>query len=91
MNFYRVVVFKASDADPKTNLSYHATQSDAHAVAKTHGTNDWQTSVVELIEVPSDKDGVLKLLNGFTYESFSVRRNWELTTRGGLKEVPLED
>lgn len=63
------------------------TLADAHEAlkARKHG----QDPYIDLIDVPTDKAGILALLNddGFAYISKLPRmRSWALTDRGGLRE-----
>ena len=67
---------------------YDGTLSDAHATAKTLQPRD--AVRIELVEVPTDKEGILALLNRMetVTNTFTVERTWALTARGGLHEVP---
>ena len=88
MHFYRVILDRNGlDKD----YSHHAKQSDAHEAARGYHPSDWYAVVVELIDVPVDKDGVLALLRGYSIDDFDPLRMWVLTPRGALAERPPRD
>lgn len=66
------------------NQRYFATMKEAHEAAKQMSRFN---VTIELVEVPLDQANVLRLLNadGGTQQSL---RYWELSVRGGLKEIP---
>jgi hypothetical protein len=82
MKAYRVIRDGAERAD------YEGTLSDAHATAKALTPRD--AVRIELVEVPTDKEGVLALLNRpqTVTQTFAVEQTWALTARGGLRDVP---
>lgn len=68
-----------------SNASYQPTLTDAHRAAKKLSYFD---ACIEEVEVPTDKAGVLRLLNAeTTNDMFTPLRTWVLTHRGGLKEA----
>lgn len=84
MNFYRTIRFDGDEFpvwDPTLAL--------AHKSLKLRGANQ-PAARIELFDVPSDKAGILALLNGATAEDLGLgaQNTWCLATRGGLKEIP---
>ena len=67
---------------------HHATLADAHKTAKGYSQQDYHRLFVELIDVPTDKAGILDLLRGYSVESsFQPVKTWGLTPRGALTEA----
>ncbi len=89
MHFYRVLYEGPADVSP-SDWSHHGTQAQAHTAAKGYGDRDGVR--VELIDVQSDKAGILSLLQGYSpadsCDNVKVLKTWKLTARGGLTEVP---
>lgn len=71
-----------------TDSCYVATFNEARKWAKTVPPLQRYDSEVRLVEVPTDKAGVLRLLNGEGTET--TVRVWVVTDRGGLKEITDE-
>jgi hypothetical protein len=46
-------------------------------------------NLIEQFDVPIDKEGILRLLNG-GFAEFEPQRQWEFTAKGGLVEVNTE-
>jgi hypothetical protein len=67
---------------------YSGDRAQAHGAAKTQQPR--AAVRVELVDVPTDKAGVLALLNedATARSAFQVERTWALNVRGGLREVP---
>lgn len=95
MKFYEIA---KDHHDPLTEVHYRGTLSDAQTVARAFA--DHVPVRVTEVEVGSDKEAVLQLLNlalGVTTTSSeestepavikSRGRQWAVTKRGGLKEV----
>lgn len=79
--------------DDTHKFLYAPTIADAHKRAKDEAPDQgpkfdrFDVSISE-VEVPTDKAGILTLLNDDPGTwSFKILRTWELTGRGGLKEV----
>lgn len=78
-----------------TALSFWAgTLGEARRIAKS-GTADGKKFMrdwvrIEEVEVPTDKAGVLALLNG-TERNEKTLRVWSMTDRGGLRIVNEEE
>lgn len=87
MHFYRTL-YEPAQAVAPVNTDHRATLAEAHTAAK--GYAGWQRDYVriELIDVPTDKAGVLALLQGHSLDDFQPVKTWKLTPRGGLREVP---
>ena len=79
MNFYR------ASADDN-HYSWHGTLADAHKAAKVWPQCFRHDVLIELFDIPADKEGVLDLLRG-DKPMTTVLRTWMLTHRGGLKEI----
>lgn len=91
MHFYRTYLLRSGLA-PENTVSHRCTLAEAHACAKAFGKSDWNDVVVDLIDVPTDKAGVLSLLmGGHGIDDLKAIRTWDLTPRGGLREAALED
>lgn len=67
--------------------AWHRTLSEAHADAKLSASRA-DVSIM-LRDYPSDQATVCGLFNGIRPEGKPLRR-WKLTTRGGLREVPVD-
>ena len=80
MNIYRTV-----DTGPNGSADAHATLGDAHANAKKFNTTSWHLIRIELLDVQTDKLGVVALMNHDPITK--LLRTWCLTARGGLKEI----
>jgi hypothetical protein len=91
MNFYRTYYSRPGAFVGLQGLNYHAVLKDAHVEAKKFPKDDWAFVFIELVEIPTDKAGVLALLRGIEHGNVRVMRSWELTSRGGLNEVPVEE
>lgn len=73
------------DTNPTTVLQFDGTLKDAHDSVKVIDKHRWPDIRVELVDVPADKERLLRLLNGDAV--FDVLRTWKLTPRGGLTEI----
>jgi hypothetical protein len=91
MNFYRTYYYRPGVHFGFQGLNYHPVLKDAHVEAKKFDKDDWAFVFIELVDIPTDKTGVLALLRGIEHGNVKPRRSWELTTRGGLNEVPVEE
>lgn len=85
MNVYRITRFHGDTP------AYRDTLKAAQAKAK-EGMERRQLGEtrVDLIDVPTDKTGVIALLNMFSEcgaVSYSALRTWKLSARGGLAEI----
>jgi hypothetical protein len=89
MQFYRVYLQRPG-GEREGNF-HHGTMAEAHKEAKAFQKEDWRHVYVDLIDVPTDKQGVLNLLQRSYVEPFPALRTWELTTRGGLIDVAAEE
>lgn len=97
MKFYEVIR-DHSETDP--HYSYFGTLASAHAEGKTVDPADRPNVRITEVEVGSDKEAVLALLNealGTQMDDFrnedliqSRGRVWKLSTRGGLVELTPE-
>lgn len=83
MIFYRITIFKGDE-----HPTWVATMPDAHAHLKKVGAFQ-PDARIELFDLPTDKLGILRTLNGEDAEGMglSAQRTWKLTARGGLSEV----
>ena len=78
MRFYKV--------DDSCGAVFCGTIAEAHATAKGGSFNKLYVEIEE-VEVPTDKAGVLDILNTNPGElQFKALRKWCLTPRGGLQE-----
>lgn len=84
MNFYVVT-------DGLNAAHYCATLDEAHQKMKQAPASRRHFVEAVLVDVSTDKANMLRLLNlERGYESEPLRR-WELTPRGGLKEVNAKE
>ena len=87
MNVYRVF-----DITPGEHPTYCGTQAEAHSAAKgLDGSNYFPDQRIELVDVPTDKDSIIKLLNADPFNDpwpGTVLRTWRLGERGGMVECP---
>lgn len=84
MNFYRTLLERDG---LMPDVSHFDTLAAAHESAKGYSNHERGWLRIELIDVPTDKAGVLALLRGYSPDDFKPVRTWALTPRGGLKEV----
>ena len=83
MLFYRIL----PDTMGLGPACYKGTAAEAHVEAKALANRS--DVRVELIEVATDKAGVLRLLNGVaTIDALNVTQTWKLSPRGGLVDCP---
>ena len=88
MIFYRVL-FEASAT--VRDYSHHATLADAHHAAQGYPKDQRECVLVEQFEVRSDKGGILELLQGYDpFSDLPAAKRWELSARGGLREIAIE-
>jgi len=84
MKFYHV---EAAEDDANQRGVWYATLSAAHKDQKGRWPAVFRPTVrIYEVEVPTDKDGVLLLLNGIG-EGVKSGRVWTLSSRGGLAEM----
>jgi hypothetical protein len=72
------------DLPEGTKSLYAGTRDQAKDFIKTVLPTERAGFFVELVEVPTNKEGVLGLLHG--NRSFSVLKRWKFTNRGALRE-----
>lgn len=77
-------VYKLINGEPDTDAVYCGVMKEAHSAAKESPYRG--DARIELVEVITDKEGVIALLNGNVSEK--VVRTWRLSARGGLVECP---
>jgi hypothetical protein len=90
MRFYRISLPPGYETPQG---AFFATREDAHSALKERGISPTFSGdcYVDLLEISSDKDVVLALLNGYVEDARpKTLKTWRLTDRGGLKEVPVE-
>lgn len=80
MNFYRITQFANSDP------VYTGTLGDAHNIMRSYPATNRDEARIELIDLGTDKDALLHLLNAPPPPA-TAERTWIITPRGGLKEV----
>lgn len=87
MKFYKIDGLVGRSLSP-----YCGTLSDAHEDAKKHAPEPVYRKdvLIQEVEVATDKDGVLKLLNEHAPLIRNVGRTWGLTARGGLNEIIVD-
>jgi hypothetical protein len=80
MNFYQI--------SSNTGLveGYEGTLSEAHAAAKSY-SRDYVR--IHLVDIPTDKDSILSLVNKRMPEGITILKTWRLSPRGAM--VPLKD
>lgn len=88
MQFYRAILERTPGAAP-TDYSHHTTLDEAHKAAKGYPDYDRPYVFVDMIDIPTDKAGVLDLLRGYQIQDVAPKRNWRLTKRGGLEEFAV--
>lgn len=81
MNFYRVSQWANSEP------VYSGTLGDAHLIMRSYPVTNRDEARVELIDIGTDKDALLRILNSGPPVA-DAERTWIITPRGGLKEVP---
>jgi len=82
MRFYEVTYARAG-SEP----AFYGTQADAHDAARGHP--DRARVYIDEVEVPTDKAGLLVLLNApVIARLFPTLRTWRLSPRGGLVDAP---
>lgn len=76
---------------PTARCSYEATREEAHRKLKAAPRRG--ECYIDLIEVDTDKAGVLAILNRDpdTNPFGKVLRSWDLTHRGGLRELSPQE
>lgn len=82
MHFYRSIRYDGDEF-----ALWSPTLGEAHASAKTMAGAERR---IELFDIPTHKEGICGLLNGFDEALMALKplRTWAITPRGGLKEVP---
>jgi hypothetical protein len=64
------------------------TRAEAAKYVKTeYHKYEWPDTYVDLVAIPTDRDSLIQLLNDGTPASYRVLRSWEVSARGGLKEI----
>lgn len=81
-------VFKVYREDEDLLTEYFPTRAEAKASVKDKAPKVREQYLLEEINVETDKDGIVKMLNGDPDESIVQR--WSFTARGGLKEEVVE-
>jgi hypothetical protein len=66
---------------------YTPTLSKAHVTAQQAGATLWGDARIEQVEVATDQQNVLRLLNGEGGFQSEPARTWALSRRGGLVEI----
>ena len=85
MHFYRVILEDPRGGAP-LDYNHHGTLLDAHNSAKKYAQRD--QIFIELIDVPTDKAGILNLLRGYDVQSdFRPIKTWKINHRGGIVET----
>jgi hypothetical protein len=82
-------------AENHLGATYHGTLADAQAQGKKIEDVFRVNARICLLEIPTDKAGILELLNhGGPHQRFVAHetaleplRSWSMTTRGGVKEI----
>lgn len=82
MRFYYVT-------DGRTTSRYFGTLAEAHARAKD--SYDRFDVTIQLVEIDTDRENLLALLNGDGGYESPVFRTWVLAPRGGLREATPDD
>ena len=78
MQIYRVSV-EGSDL-----VHFSKTRSMAHQVAKQNASAD---PIIDLLDIPTDATAVVAYLNGGKPREAKILRSWDLTPRGGLRDI----
>lgn len=81
-------VFKTYREDEDLLVSYFGTRAEAKTSIKDKAPKVREQYLLEEVNVETDKDGVVKMLNGDP--DCSTIRRWGFTARGGLKEEAIE-
>lgn len=69
-------------------VKFYGTMAYAHDEARSIDAPGNRV-FIDLVEVPTDKDGLLALLNApSTARIFPTIQSWNLTARGGMTEIP---
>lgn len=90
MQFYSIHSDHTNPNDKAT--AYAGTLGDAHAAAKrlTHSGDIHFASIrIYLVELPTDKAGIVAMLN-VTHVATDLNRSWGLTARGGINELTVD-
>lgn len=97
MHIYRTIL--QHGALMPQDYSHHGSFAEAHAAARGYGKDVWPNVRIELIDISTDKDGILQLLRGYSIQEGSVAdgmapvrilRAWDITPRGGSAELDAE-
>jgi hypothetical protein len=83
MQFYREI---NADCDPVSVYQFSETLANAHVSLKAYDLHYLPSLRIELVEVPTDKSSICRMLNNDAPELVALR-TWCLTPRGGLKEI----
>ncbi len=90
MHIYRITGLPYGISHDKPRFA--ATLGEAHQQGKLAG-NDCMDVLIELFDLPTDKDSLVNAINFAVQaddpidEAAKPLRTWELTRRGGLKEI----
>lgn len=87
MHVYRVMLH-LNGLDP--DIDFFATQAEMHQGAKKHHKDNWPKVQMDLLDIATDKEAIVALLNHQEPKDTKVLRSWDLSQRGGLEEVPVE-
>lgn len=82
MLFYRIL----ADTLGIYPVTYSGTAAEAHACAKAIANRP--DVRVELVDIDTDKAGVLLLLNGDKGHNGVIKQTWKLSPRGAMVECP---
>lgn len=77
-----------SDCDPSDYDRVYGSLSEVKAAAKLLSTADRKEYVAEELEMLTDKASIVAALND---EGLEVKRTWDITPRGALKEGDAVD
>jgi len=82
MNIYRLL----NTAVSNTEAEHFGTQAEAHNAVKSGvAKHNWPGIRIELVDVQTDKAGIVAALNGVAM--FQTVSTWAITKRGGLAPV----
>lgn len=84
MRAYRISV----EGDPD-KVRFEANVRDAHRFVKNQWRAFMDQAFIDFVDIPTDKDNVMLLLNGAALPQLRILRSWTFTSRGGLHEVEL--
>lgn len=81
-------LFRLTDTSNSDYVQYRGTRSEVQKFGKDSTEAKFRGALrISEINVPTDKAGVVKLMNG-DKASITVIRTWKMTARGGLEQLP---